>query len=652
MLDGNPGRLVASPSVMRETQDDLAMSPKRDAQIRALWVVLAVGLCLLAAAAVSGGEPGSTATRTDRFQAVLAPGSTVRVDNVNGDVVAARGAAFSAVVTTSVTAPDKPRADDFLSRTHVEQSTSGTEYALETVWPGFEGMRARGRHRAPACRNCRIVSRYELTLPPGTSAKLQTVNGDVQVREVDGNIVIQSVNGNVQATGVQRSLDAQAVNGRVEAVATQLPDSAAWRLQTVNGTIVATLPKSAKFDWSASTLGGSIASSFPLPPAREDAPVAAPAPPGQPRSSARVIVSREENDELIDVGELAREVEESLREAERDVHQETRGHRTVRISLPQHHYEAKVGGGGPAVRSSTLNGNITLLAAGTSEKEALPLVSSRRAITVTVPRIEVAAPEVVVRVPPVHAPPVRVDAVPPPVDEPDEPEEAPEEGEIVRGDVSGDFFSSSNVSYRLGHVSGRVKILTHAGEIKVASAGHGAEIKTYGGDIHIGPVQGDLKAQTYAGDVRVGPVVGTVAVDTSGGDIRIDRIGGAVTAKTGGGDIVLSGVAGSVNAETGGGEVRIVVLSRQIKGGITIRNEGGDVLLTLPSDVQADVDLQVEEPGTDDTMIRSEFPGVSVTRGSEAQTATGSLNGGGSRVLVRTTSGSIRLRKAPPAATP
>jgi hypothetical protein len=290
-----------------------------------------------------------------------------------------------------------------------------------------------------------------------------------------------------------------------------------------------------------------------------------------------------------------------------------------------------------------LNGNITLLAAGTNESEAKPLVSGHRAVTVTIPPVEVRVPDVVVRVPK-----VRVLAPHPPSSEEPEPEVNPDADELVRGDVSGDFFSNFNGSYRVGNVSGRVKILTHAGEVTIASAGSGAEIKTFGGDIRLGPIKGDLKAHTLAGDVRVGPVAGSATLETSGGDIRVDRIGGAASARTGGGDIVLLGVAGGVTAETGGGEVRIMLLGRQAKGGVNIHNAGGDVLLTLPSDFQADVDLQVEDAGeTEDTLIRSDFPGVAITRGDDVQSASGLLNGGGPRLIVRTSSGSIRLRKGP-----
>ena len=51
--------------------------------------------------------------------------------------------------------------------------------------------------------------------------------------------------------------------------------------------------------------------------------------------------------------------------------------------------------------------------------------------------------------------------------------------------------------------------------------------------------------------------------------------------------------------------------------------------------------------GDEETFIRSDFPEIAVTRQKSSQSATGTLNGGGSKVIVRTSSGSIRLRKAP-----
>jgi DUF4097 and DUF4098 domain-containing protein YvlB len=628
------------------------------AERRALWILLAAGLALLLAASVASGDQ-PTVTRTDRFDATLAPGTVVRVENVNGDLVAAPGRAFSATVTITVAAATKSRAQEILDRTRIESGNEDGAYRLETIWPGRSGSRARDRHRSGFdCHDCRIVARYALVLPAGISARLQTVNGEVRVSDLDGDVEAHSVNGSVIVSGARRSLRAQTVNGRVEAAAQAMPAGVSWALETVNGSVLATLPKDAGFRWSATTMSGSIASTFALSPAREEMlapePIAAPVPrprpaPAPPAARVRSADEDEDGNLVVDTEEIERQVEESLRQVEvvirendKAMHEHEKTMRQMRVVLPHLNYEATVGAGGASLRTTTLNGSITLLAAGTREADAKPLASGRRSIVVTVPRVEVHAPEVHVRVPPVHVEvPAPVVVMPAP--------EAPDVGEIVRGDIAGDFLSTSNGSYRVGHVSGRVKILTNSGEIHLASAGKGADLKTFGGDIQLGPILGDLKAQTSAGDVRVGPVTGSATVSTSGGDIRIERVSGLVVARTAGGDVILPAVGGAVQAQTAGGEVRIGIVARMPKG-VVIRNDGGDVVLTLPSDAQADLDLRVEGPADpEEVLIRSDFPGIAISRGEESQRAVGALNGGGARITVRTSSGSIRIRKGPAA---
>jgi DUF4097 and DUF4098 domain-containing protein YvlB len=662
-----------------------AGSPADKTDRAVLWLLLALGIALmLAAAGTARGD--EKVKRTDRFSAALPAGATVRIENVSGDVIAAPGSRFSATATIVVVAPDRKRAEDVLKKVRSVQRRDGDELTVETRWPErrwrFERMEGRsGRRRVSArCEECRIDARYEVTIPPGVTAVLETVNGDVRVRELDGDLRLKTVNGKVEATGVRRSLDAASVNGDVVAQAVTVPGSASYDLETVNGAVRLTLPKDARFDLSASTMHGSIASTFPLPRA-SDAPQEellrgnAGQEKLDKKSVRKIVVRRADGDDemvVVDLKELEKELEDSMRDVEVEIreavrsveaaHGVRRGVRGFRVFDPRRSYAGRIGEAGARVRLSALNGSILLLASGSRPEDAHPIVSERRSFAVTIPEIRVRVPEVKVDVPPikVRVPEVRVRVpevemvVPRPAIQV-RPHPRPRvvwaiDAPVARGDVAGDFLSTSGTSsYRIGNVSGRVKILTHSGEISVGSAGSDADVKTLGGDIRIGAVKRDLAAQTAAGDVRVAAVGGSARVETSGGDIRIERVNGWLKARTAGGDILVPLVGGAVDAETAGGDVRIAVTARQVRDGISIVSGGGDVTLMLPGDFRGDVDLTVRETDPSQPAIRSEFPEISISRRGDTVQGTGALSGGGEKVRVQTSSGTIRLRRGPAA---
>ena len=626
------------------------MTAQRRSDRIGLWVALAIGALILLAAALAGAEEsGVTVKRTDHFNATLPSGSALRIENISGDIVASAGREFSATVSVTVTAPTKERAEELLRGTSVLQKREDDELLLRSVMPYSENSwnwkmksrdgetRSRAKHRGePRCEDCKITAQYQVTVPPGIRAILNTVNGEVRSDGPDGDLEARSVNGPVVIRGGRRAVSAESVNGKIDIAMQALPAMAALQAKTVNGSVLVTLPRDARFDLSASTMNGTIASTFPLPPraavAETPEPAQSPERPEARRPPRRVVVRDEGEDVIVDIEALQKEIEQSvrqvevqLRDAERDVNREMRRLKVLQL---HHDYVGSIGQGGGRLRLSTLNGTIAVLAAGTKESEAKSLLPERRSFAVTIPEIRV-NPKVVVRTVP------RAMVLP------------MEEQSVTRGDVSGDFLATSGGgTYTIGRVSGNVRIATRTGEIHVASAGAGADLTTYGGDIIVGPVTGDLKAKTLAGEIRAGAVSGTATLETSGGDIRVENIGGSASARTGGGDIILRGARGGVDAETGGGDVRVTVLGREPRGGISIRDRGGDVTLTVPPDFKADVELEVQDADSEEILIRSDFPEIAVTRRSNSQRAAGALNGGGPKVVVRTHSGMIRLRKA------
>ncbi len=419
-----------------------AAPPRRERADRfALWIALALGLLLMLVSVGKAEQP--TATRVDRFNGTLGAGKTLHVENVTGDVVAVPGPSFSAVVTLTATAASADKANELLKKTQITSEHDDEGWSLETVWPGERPGRHDGNRHGLPCSACRLVARYELVVPPGVDVELQTVNGDVRVRDLDGEASLESVNGSIEVRGAKKGLSLQTVNGKIDAVvAHALPNGADVSLQSVNGNVMLTLPKDARFDFSASTMNGTIASTFPLPPLASSATVWTVPPDGEGKgkgkNKSKVVVEDEDgNRQELDLSQLdqeladsmreiqiqienntrevekqQREIEKQQREVEKQQRQIERQVRRIEIPNPQREYSGSIGKGGPDVRLETLNGKVLLLAAGTTEADAKPLVSSRRSFVVTVPDVRVHVAPPVPPVPP--AAPRAPRAVPPP----------------------------------------------------------------------------------------------------------------------------------------------------------------------------------------------------------------------------------------------
>lgn len=222
----------------------------------------------------------------------------------------------------------------------------------------------------------------------------------------------------------------------------------------------------------------------------------------------------------------------------------------------------------------------------------------------------------------------------------------------MRGDIDGDFSTTLPFGdVQVGKVSGNVRIVTYGGQIRVAEAAKGADLSTSGGDIQIDGVHGDLRAITHGGEVRVGRVTGDAKLETMGGDVDLASCGGSVTAKTGGGDLRLHQVHGSVHASAGGGDVHCDIVGHETPEGVTISSGSGDVTLVLPANFRANVDVQVSGVDDETDAIVSDFPEIAISRrpSSMQQSAKGAINGGGPRVAIRISSGTVRIKKGPAA---
>jgi len=657
-------------------------TPGRGASRVAVWTLLIAALVLLTLAAGLRADARELTAHASRTQSFVASGNlkSLAVENVNGSVEIVSGPSFKADVEVTAYASTEAIARQRLEDVTVRFDNENGVLSLYTEGPGVTVRRSgRGWNvRGDDEHIWRAEVKFRVTAPPGLSLSVSAVNGAVSVAGVSAPVELTTVNGKITLAGGRRDAKLNTVNGAIDAIFTDLPKGANLDVRTVNGAIALTLPAKAGFRLEGRTMSGEILSSFALP--------VAPAPEAmrdedearadreriraEQRKIRREIRKREEDrekarkdrekdkdsgaDVVIDLSDLNEAMADLNREMA-DLGREIS--RSITVNLNRS-YEGTVGDGGASVHVSNLNGRILILAAGTTEAEAKRLTSPHATRVVTVPSVP-SIPRIVVREHPVPAlepapAPAPRAAVPPAPPVAGVPPVAPIEPDpwgrsIVVGDVAGDFappIASGDVT--VGKVAGHATITSRSGQIRLREAGKGAELSTAGGDIRVESVTGELKATTFGGDIRAGSVSGDARLETSGGDVVVHSAGGSVTARTGGGDITLRKAHGPVVARTSGGTIVCAISSTAGPGGELVTS-GGDVIVTLPSNYRADIDVRVSGAEVEPDAISSQFPEIVVTRRPGSISGEGRLNGGGPKLIIRSTSGSVSVRKGPAA---
>lgn len=143
-------------------------------------------------------------------------------------------------------------------------------------------------------------------------------------------------------------------------------------------------------------------------------------------------------------------------------------------------------------------------------------------------------------------------------------------------------------------------------------------VDTGGGSIALDNLDGQVKARTSGGSIQLGAIKGDVEVRTSGGSIRVDE------------------VAGNINAHTSGGSIR-ATLSKQPTADCRLTTSGGSVTAYLDPSIK--VNLSASTSGGS---VNSQLP---VTGKINKRSIKGEINGGGPDLVLRTSGGSVNVKK-------
>ena len=182
------------------------------------------------------------------------------------------------------------------------------------------------------------------------------------------------------------------------------------------------------------------------------------------------------------------------------------------------------------------------------------------------------------------------------------------------------------------------------------------KVDTSGGDLNFAQIHGDIHADTSGGDITAKDCDGVTDLNTSGGRIEVtggrgklnaDTSGGNVTVlnrvgdakvESSGGKLRLGNISGSLNAETSGGSVS-AILPSPVAGDVRLETSGGSITVVTPSNAALTIDAE-----TSAGSVRSDLPISRIS--SDNDSLKGTLNGGGSKLVLRSSAGSIEIVSA------
>jgi len=197
---------------------------------------------------------------------------------------------------------------------------------------------------------------------------------------------------------------------------------------------------------------------------------------------------------------------------------------------------------------------------------------------------------------------------------------------------------TSGGSISVDDLEGKVNSKTSGGSLNFGDIKGPVYGRTSGGSITLDGCEGTADVRTSGGGIHIGEVDGNVDAHTSGGSITIERAKGEVNAGTSGGSIKVEEVMGAIEATTSGGSVTAHI-SQQPKGRCYLKTSGGSVKVYLAEDIGVDLDAR-----TSGGHVETDFP-VTVQGKISKRSLQAEVNGGGPELILRTSGGSIYLRK-------
>lgn len=200
----------------------------------------------------------SAETAQERFEQTYAfsAGQRLSLSNTNGDIFVEpwdrNEIQVSATKRVKTRSGDANQALEEL-RIEVEVDSAGVD--IDTVYPSWR--------RLFGWSNVSASVDYDIRLPRQANLEVRTVNGEIEITGLAGEIRLRSTNGGIAVFDSAGSVNAATTNGGIKVELDEVAGRG-MEFETTNGGIRVDLPSSVRASVRARTTNGSIETDFPV----------------------------------------------------------------------------------------------------------------------------------------------------------------------------------------------------------------------------------------------------------------------------------------------------------------------------------------------------------------------------------------------------
>ncbi|MBC8039845.1 MAG: hypothetical protein H7Y06_04825 [Opitutaceae bacterium] len=190
-----------------------------------------------------------------------------------------------------------------------------------------------------------------------------------------------------------------------------------------------------------------------------------------------------------------------------------------------------------------------------------------------------------------------------------------------------------------------VEIRTGEGQIVVGSVAGRVDLASESGSIFAKEIDGSVKARSRSGAVAITACTGAIDVRTETANITVGRAGGRTVLASRGGYIEVQRASGQVIVRGDGSDAQVGFVS-PIREPADLLLSGGSLVVELENNAASTLDLRASRLGR--VNVRGKLPMDVQSGGVGKSTLQSTVNGGGPKLVARTSGGNVWVRSVEP----